>query len=121
MDDIFLSAIPAFSNDEDTPDLSEIPPSSVELFFRAQRDAQLEGRSSEPDWNEELGSTTANSFSKRAAADAPHEDGIFAEQIGSEKWTSIYKGGELIHMRCEDDELPDGVMEFDGQGNEIAA
>jgi hypothetical protein len=41
-----------------------------------------------------------------------------SETIGTARWTYFHRNGELVRMRCVDEM---GEVEFDGQGNVIAA
>jgi len=79
---------------------------------------------------EELNKTAGIDFDWSApvsvGTDAPlatnhPKDGETIERNGKQLWKYTYKGGICTHMLLQDPDLEDGRMEFDGQGNEIAA
>jgi hypothetical protein len=60
------------------------------------------------------------------STDAPMEksapkNGVVVEKIENQTWRYRYAKGSLVKIELEDPEIEGGRMEFDGNGNEIAA
>lgn len=73
----------------------------------------------DPSWNEPVGL-----LEKREREPEPEEfssDGIVTERNGNQVWHYTVNAGQITHMKVEDEDVPGGVLHFDGDGNEIAA
>lgn len=117
--DSYLTAAIYGSFEQDPLDDLEIPPNPADEFIKASaNEFRLFGPSPiDPSWNEPVGL-----LEKRERE--PEEfssDGIVTEKNGSQVWHYTVNGGKIVHMKVEDEDVPGGVLHFDGDGNEIAA
>jgi len=121
--DIFLQTAifggePLEVMDLDNPSGFEFVPEPVgQLFEKLQRDARTKSVGIDFNWTTPV-SAGADKPDTPLTKNHPH-DGETIEQHGRQTWTYTYKAGKCVHQKVQDPDL--GLMEFDENGDEIAA